>query len=203
MPDVTYKILQGNLPLSDLKTYFLHSENKFLKIVAIRPKQNSYQASLNFILMSQIDTIEESLLRLECLCEIVPPLLHALHEPEVSAKPSPGKWSKKEILGHLIDSATHNHHRFVRAQFEARPFIVYDQDAWNRYSYYHQLEWSRLILFWEVYNSHLLSLIRHIPEVLLSRPVQTGNQSFPDIGGVIVDYVAHMEHHLRQITDIP
>src|SRR4030095_2595683 len=42
--------------------------------------------------------------------------LRLLQETEVSLKPAPGKWSKKEILGHLIDSATNNHQRFVRTQ---------------------------------------------------------------------------------------
>jgi hypothetical protein len=80
--------------------------------------------------------INNSITRLAHLCEIIPPLLFAIGEPAFSSKPAPGKWSKKQIIGHLIDSATNNHQRFVRAQFETRPRIYYDQNKWNEYSYY-------------------------------------------------------------------
>jgi hypothetical protein len=62
------------------------------------------------------------------LCDSVPQQIKAIDEVEFSRKVSPDKWSKKEILGHLIDSATNNHQRFVRAQFET-PQIYYEQDS--------------------------------------------------------------------------
>ena len=65
--------------------------------------------------------------RLEFLCVIIPPLLNEMGEPAFSLKPAANKWSPKEIIGHLIDSATNNHQRFVRVQFEDTPAIVYDQ----------------------------------------------------------------------------
>ncbi len=49
----------------------------------------------------------------------------------MSIKLFPNKWSKKEIIGHLINSATNNHQRFVRCQFETIPKIVYDQNKWK------------------------------------------------------------------------
>jgi hypothetical protein len=55
-------------------------------------------------------------------------LLNAIEEPAFSLKQSPARWSQKEIIGHLIDSATNNHHRFVRGQFEDSPVIAYDQN---------------------------------------------------------------------------
>lgn len=77
--------------------------------------------------------------------EIIPPLLTAIGEPAFSTKPAPEKWSKKEIIGHLIDSATNNHQRFVRAQFEPTPQIYYDQNKWNEYSYYDRMEGALVI----------------------------------------------------------
>ncbi len=69
---------------------------------------------------------EQSIKRLQFLCEKIPPLLTELDEQTFSFKATSEKWSKKEIIGHLIDSATNNHQRFVRGQFEETPKIIYD-----------------------------------------------------------------------------
>ena len=47
------------------------------------------------------------------------PLLARMKPEVVSSKESAGKWSRKELLGHLIDSAANNHQRFVRASYNA------------------------------------------------------------------------------------
>ena len=67
--------------------------------------------------------ITESIKRLQYLCEEIPVLLSIIPEQDFTHKSAPEKWSKKEILGHLIDSATNNHQRFIRAQFENVPSI--------------------------------------------------------------------------------
>lgn len=116
------------------------------------------------------------------------------------AKPNPNKWSKKEVLGHLIDSATHNHHRFIRAQFEASPHIVYAQNEWNRASRYQSWDTEALISFWEAYNRHLLALLRALPHEALSQTCEMGEPQPVSLAWVAADYVRHMEHHLRQIS---
>jgi hypothetical protein len=155
--------------------------------------------------------ISSAIERMQALCDEIPALLLTIDEAAFSHKPAPGKWSKKEIIGHLIDSAANNHHRFVRGQFDDVPRITYDQDAWNAHNYYQQMDGRHVITFWEHYNRHLLEIIRHIPEHLLSRRVETGGESFfvgdappgpaPTIAFLIEDYVAHMEYHLRQIVN--
>lgn len=142
-----------------------------------------------------------SIRRLHVLCDIIPPLLAALDETELAARPASGGWSKKQILGHLIDSAANNHHRFIRGQFEDTPHIIYDQNAWNDHGYYCKIESSQLIRFWESYNRQLLALSELIPPVLLHRTVDTGGSKPFTIAYLIADYVAHLEHHLRQMVD--
>src|SRR4051812_6161898 len=100
--------------------------------------------------------IRESVERLRYLCDTIPPLLKALDEEDFCRKPAPEKWSKKEIIGHLIDSAANNHHRFIRGQFEAVPIIRYDADAWNDHGYYNQIDSAQIISFWTSYNKQLL-----------------------------------------------
>lgn len=144
--------------------------------------------------------ISTSLQRWEYLCDIIPPLLKNINEEEFSFKPLPAKWSKKEILGHLIDSAANNHQRFVRVQFEETPTIGYSQNEWNRYSYHQLQSGQQLIDSWEGYNRLLLGIARHMPEDLLQRTCYAGGTERVTLAFVIGDYVAHLEHHLRQLV---
>src|SRR6218665_1296295 len=101
--------------------------------------------------------------RLDFLVTTLPSLFKEINDEDFSRKPSSGKWSKKEILGHLIDSATHNHQRFIRGQFEDMPAIGYNQNEWNKHSHYNEINSGLLIDFWTSYNKHLLEIIKRIP----------------------------------------
>ena len=138
--------------------------------------------------------------RLSHLCEMIPPLLHQIPEEEFSFKPGPEKWSRKEILGHLVDSAANNHQRFIRAQYEEMPTIIYDQNKWNALSHYNQQNTDELIGFWTLYNKHLLHIIQHIPEGSLERRCHCGGPAPLTLQWLIDDYVKHLEHHLHQIV---
>lgn len=144
--------------------------------------------------------IDAAIRRLDYLCNVIPSLLTAIDEQTFSHKPSPAKWSKKEIIGHLTDSATNNHHRFVRAQFEDVPTIVYDQNKWNEYGYYQQINGAQIIAFWTAYNKQLAQLMRQIPTDNLQRCCNTNEPSLT-LAFLINDYVVHLEHHLKQVVD--
>jgi hypothetical protein len=143
--------------------------------------------------------IATSINKLEHICETVPSLLQNISETDFSFKSQPEKWSKKEILGHLIDSATNNHHRFVRAQFENIPTLTYNQIYWNEFSFYQQIKKGQLIQFWTSYNLQLLSLMKLIPSSNLKKECNTGETSNVTIECVFSDYVSHLENHLDQI----
>ncbi|WP_143310101.1 DinB family protein [Chitinophaga vietnamensis] len=143
--------------------------------------------------------ITTALDRLQYLCEVIPPLLQQIDEASFTFKPQPAKWSKKEILGHLIDSAANNHQRFVRTQFEEAPAIAYDQNQWNTFSYHQQIDTQQLISFWTAYNKQLLALASLIPASLLGRECNVKGTMFT-LEFIITDYVSHLEHHLRQIV---
>ncbi|MCE7038733.1 DinB family protein [Dyadobacter sp. CY312] len=145
--------------------------------------------------------IKKSIERLEYLCGTIPDLLLKIDEVDFSEKPIPEKWSKKEIIGHLIDSATNNHHRFIRGQYEEIPTISYDQNKWNQYNYYQQIDSSQIIAFWTAYNRQLLELIKRIPEEKLGCKVNTGSNNSFTIEFLVHDYVEHLEHHLRQVVE--
>jgi hypothetical protein len=110
-----------------------------------------------------------------------------------------GGWTRKEELGHLIDSATNNHARFVRMVLEddyRGP--SYDPDGWvGAHGYAHML-WETLTQFWYAYNSLLAELIRHIPEERLEAAGVVGDSTVT-LGFLIEDYVVHLQHHVDQL----
>lgn len=144
--------------------------------------------------------ITDAINRLSKIVQLAPALLSQISDEVMSNKPFPDKWSKKEILGHLIDSATNNHQRFVRGQFELNPEISYSSDQLVMFSYYQQMKSQQLISFWMVYNRQLLELITHIPTEGMTRHVKVGDNLHP-LSFLITDYVKHMEHHLKQIIN--
>ena len=132
--------------------------------------------------------------------------------PEQSAhKSAPDKWSIKDVLGHLIDSAANNHQRFVRAQFtDDLVFPGYEQENWVNAQKYNDESWSDMIQLWSSYNLHLLHVISAIPEATLTRarirhnldqialhPIDKNDPTTLDY--FVRDYLVHMKHHLDQI----
>jgi hypothetical protein len=92
------------------------------------------------------------------------PQLRDMPESETARKPSPDRWSKKEILGHLIDSACNNHQRFVRAQLEGGlTFPGYEQEGWVRCQGYATADWSLLVDLWAAYNRHVAVVVARLP----------------------------------------
>jgi len=127
--------------------------------------------------------------------------LRLLQETEVTLKPAPGKWSKKEILGHLIDSATNNHQRFVRAQMvEELTFPGYEQDEWVRRQDYNAKPWNELVELWRLLNRHVAHIIRNVSEENMQTPCRIGQSATPvEMGAIVEDYLGHMRHHLHQL----
>lgn len=121
---------------------------------------------------------------------------------EVSLRRRPDGWSKKEILGHLIDSAANNHQRFVRASYHAAAsFPTYDQNAWVRIQQYQASEWVGLVTLWSAFNRHLSDVIDRIPEEAKSSPCNVGKAEPVTLGFVVTDYLRHLQHHVSQILD--
>ena len=143
----------------------------------------------------------------------VTPRLEVIPAPVANDKPDPAKWSKQEILGHLIDSANHNHRRFVAAVLQDDlVFDGYDQDQWVAVQRYQDAEWAWIIQFWRAYNLRLAEIIDQLPEYQLTRARETHNlnriawKTVPvdrpvTLDYLIKDYIVHLEHHLRQILN--
>ena len=137
-------------------------------------------------------------------------LLRAVPEAEAARRPAPGKWSKKEILGHLVDSASNNHQRFVRARFQDDlVFPGYEQDDWVAAEGWQERPWRETLELWRLFNLHLAHLIESTPSELAQRVHTRHNLHLRawkplDEGAPVTlawfmdDYVGHLEHHLLQ-----
>ena len=123
-----------------------------------------------------------------------------LDEARATQKPGPDKWSRKEILGHLLDSAANNHQRFVRAQYTSElSNLSYQQNDWVNIQQYNSRSWKELLIFWKSYNDHLAHIIKKMPLASLDVPYKLGSGEQVTIGYIVVDYLGHMQHHIRQI----
>ena len=137
--------------------------------------------------------------------------LLSLTETEAAAPLAEGKWSAKEVVGHLVDSASNNHQRFVRAQFkEDLVFEGYAQEEWVRAQDYQGESWPLLVNLWKFYNLHLAHVCRQAPE--RERLRERREHNLHEIGfapadadepatleQLMRDYVGHLKSHLRQI----
>ncbi len=138
----------------------------------------------------------------QSLLDQASPELAGVSESDRESKSAPGKWSKKEILGHLIDSASNNHQRFVRAQLSAELKLpAYEQEAWVKTQDYQNEAWENLVQLWKSYNAHLLHIISSISENALRNYCFIGSNEPVTLEFLIEDYIRHMKHHLEQILE--
>ncbi len=138
----------------------------------------------------------------------------ALDDATFTQKPTPQKWSKQEMLGHLIDSAYNNHQRFLRAEQQGNlVFPGYDPDDWVQKNGYQSRDRVEVLHLWVQTNEHLAHLINQLPDELMMQETRDHNfhvigMNRPEEGSqsclayLVWDYLFHLEHHLSQIVPI-
>lgn len=122
-------------------------------------------------------------------------------EEELTQKPAPDKWSNKEIIGHLCDSAMNNLQRFIRGQYYVEPpRIIYHQEEWVALQQYQEYDAQDLIHLWATLNRHFCWVLDHIAPENYTKMVDTSKNSVEshDLQFLATDYVAHLKHHLQQ-----
>ena len=147
--------------------------------------------------------IAAAIKRLETYIVELPAFYNLLSEENLTVKVDQEKWSKKEVLGHLIDSALNNLRRFTEIQFSPPPYIIspYNQNELVKINHYQDLPLEHLLELWEALNQQIAYVVQHIPEEKLASPVNPNydNNEMRTLDWAICDYVAHMEHHLKHL----
>lgn len=137
--------------------------------------------------------------------------LRGLDDSAFAARARPNGWSGRELVGHLIDSASNNHQRFVRAAFvEHLDFPGYDQDAWVELQDYASAPAQQLVQLWSLYNRQLARVVRRLSADALARPreihaldrIAWSSHAADEpatLAWFVSDYIGHLEYHLRQL----
>jgi hypothetical protein len=129
----------------------------------------------------------------------ITPVLRRFTDADTSARLGERTWNRKELLGHLIDSAANNHQRFVRAQLgDALVFPSYEQDSWVAAQRYRDRPWSELVDVWTAFNTHVANAIEAVPPAKLSTKCVIGAEEPVTLEWLMRDYLRHLRHHLDQ-----
>lgn len=128
----------------------------------------------------------------------------AFSEAELAYTPGPGQWSKKEILGHLIDSAMNNHRRFVLSQLIPEPLQItpYEQREWVALARYQFTPTLELLNLWTLLNQQIARLLENLPATAATQRCEFDNGYSVTLSWLAEDYVVHMEHHVHQIMNL-
>jgi hypothetical protein len=138
--------------------------------------------------------------KLLSLVEVAEPRLRELSDRESIQPILPGGWSCKQVVGHLIDSASNNHQRFVRAALQTSlDFPGYDQSGSVRVQAVHGADWQLLVALWAAYNRYLAHIIAQLPASKLETVCRIGAGDAVTLGFLATDYVTHLVHHLSQL----
>ena len=141
-------------------------------------------------------------------------ILLSISDEQAARRPAPDKWSAKEIIGHLIDSANNNHRRFVIAPAkDDLVFEGYQQEFWVETQQYQKADWQELVILWQAYNLHISFVMRTIPAAVREKEHSQHSlqrmawKTIPSeesttLDYLMADYVGHLKHHLQQIDAI-
>jgi hypothetical protein len=140
-------------------------------------------------------TIEE----LKGIIDRAYPRLRGISEAQ-SLERGEDQWTNKEVLGHLIDSASNNQHKWVRGQLkDGLVFPGYAQEGWVGAQAYREAPWAQLVELWHALNLHLLHIMAHVPEATLAHRCTIGDDAPVTLRFIITDYPRHLTEHLRQL----
>lgn len=137
---------------------------------------------------------------------LIPKIEHFIETTQVKpfyweSRPGPGKWSNKEIIGHLTDSAMINLQRFVRCTYQENFKLIYDQNEWVAAQHYQNMDIDDLLKLWQLVNLQITRVLSNYPPD--RSQVQCDNSKngvdLHTVEWLANDYVEHLQHHLDQI----
>ena len=183
------------LTAARVKEIFTSAEHEFLRYQ--RTGTSAHARQMRDTIQMSFASIGSDLLQTVRAAE---PMLHQVGNADATSRPAPNKWSKKEILAHLIDSASNNHQRFVRAATQGNlEFPGYDQEKLVVLQNANGASWELVIELWSAYNRYLAHVLQQLPESSAQIQCSIGGRPPVTLVWLAGDYVEHLKHHLNQI----
>ena len=114
----------------------------------------------------------------------------------------------KQILGHMVDSASNNTHRIIHLQYQESPLIFPDyanfenNDRWIAIQNYEEKDWNDLVQLWKYSNMHLAHVIKNInPSKLDNVWISALNEKI-SLKAMVIDFPRHFKLHLDEIDEL-
>ena len=155
-----------------------------------------------------IPEFEPVVLELASLLKEWEPKLRALPADVIAARRNSQNRSVRQILGHLIDSASNNTHRTVHFQYRENPleFPNYasngNNDRWIAIQNYQEEDWDLMISHWKFSNQHLMHVIGNIDPSKLNNQWRSGGDKLISFKESIPYYLEHFKLHLREMDEL-
>ena len=136
------------------------------------------------------------------------PRLSALSEDVVSNRRNSQNRNIKQILGHMVDSATNNTHRIIHLQYQGNPLIFPDyaalgnNDRWIAIQNYQTENWSDLVQLWKYSNRHIIHVINNVNPDKLDNIWLSALDEEVSLRNMINGYLSHFELHLNEIEEL-
>ena len=114
----------------------------------------------------------------------------------------------KQIVGHMIDSASNNTHRLVHLQYQPSPFAFPNyatfgnNDRWIAIQNYQEEDWHNLVQLWKYANLHVAHVIANLLDDKLENQWIAGEGQLVSLKEMATDYLRHLQLHIDEITDL-
>ena len=142
------------------------------------------------------------------LIEVWEPRFLSLGENDITVRRNSQNRNIKQIVGHMVDSASNNTHRIVHLQYQPSPFTFPDyanfgnNDRWIAIQSYQSENWTNLVQLWKFANLHIVHVINHVNEDKLDNQWTSAKGENISLKMMIIDYLRHFKLHLEEIEEL-
>jgi hypothetical protein len=170
--------------------------------------QDTCQVTLDInwnIMIKEFESVSEEIIIL--IKEWEPKLLN-LPDHVITQRRNTQNRTIKQIVGHMIDSASNNTHRIVHMQYQKSPlkFPNYatdgNNDRWIAIQNYQEEDWENMINMWKYSNLHIVHVIKNVDASKLNHQWYYSEQRLISLKDGIIDYLRHFKLHLSEIDEL-